>query len=53
MAVPDTVMTNADISAIVDTSDEWIIARTGIRERRIALGANLPRHRIKGCTGRA
>ena len=36
MAVPDTVMTNADISAIVDTSDEWIVARTGIRERRIA-----------------
>ncbi len=35
MAVPDTVMTNADISAIVDTSDEWIVARTGIRERRI------------------
>ncbi|MBE2181903.1 MAG: ketoacyl-ACP synthase III [Anaerolineae bacterium] len=36
MAVPETVMTNDDISAIVETSDEWIQARTGIRERRIA-----------------
>lgn len=36
MAVPEAVMTNADISAIVDTSDEWIVARTGIKERRIA-----------------
>lgn len=36
MAVPDTVMTNDDLSAIVDTTDEWIRSRTGIRERRIA-----------------
>lgn len=36
MAVPDTIMTNNDLSAIVETSDEWISARTGIRERRIA-----------------
>lgn len=36
MAVPETVMTNADISTFVDTTDEWIFARTGIRERRIA-----------------
>ena len=34
--VPPKVMTNADISKIVDTSDEWIVPRTGIRERRIA-----------------
>ena len=33
---PDDVMTNAQIAARVDTSDEWIAARTGIRERRIA-----------------
>ena len=32
-------MTNADFEKIVDTSDEWIVSRTGIRERRIA-GAN-------------
>ena len=36
MAVPDTVLTNDDLSAIVDTTDEWIRSRTGIRERRIA-----------------
>jgi 3-oxoacyl-[acyl-carrier-protein] synthase-3 len=36
MAVPDRVMTNDDLSRIVDTNNEWIIARTGIRERRIA-----------------
>lgn len=36
MAVPSRVMTNHDIAQIVDTSDEWIVSRTGIRERRIA-----------------
>ncbi|GAB4570208.1 MAG: ketoacyl-ACP synthase III [Anaerolineae bacterium] len=36
MAVPDHVMTNHDLEAIVDTSDAWIQERTGIRERRIA-----------------
>ncbi len=34
--VPEKVMTNADLEKIVETSDEWIIKRTGIRERRIA-----------------
>lgn len=34
--VPDRIMTNADLEAIVETSDEWIFTRTGIRERRIA-----------------
>lgn len=29
-------MTNADFEKLVDTSDEWIVSRTGIRERRIA-----------------
>lgn len=33
---PARVMTNEDISKIVDTTDEWIIKRTGIKERRIA-----------------
>jgi 3-oxoacyl-[acyl-carrier-protein] synthase-3 len=36
MAVPDKVLSNDDLAAIVETSDEWIVARTGIRERRIA-----------------
>ena len=34
--VPPRVLTNADLEKIVDTSDEWIVARTGIRERHIA-----------------
>ena len=34
--VPDRVVTNDELSQYVDTSDEWIIERTGIRERRIA-----------------
>lgn len=34
--VPDRVMTNDELSAFVDTSDEWIRDRTGIRERRVA-----------------
>lgn len=36
MAAPEHVMTNEDLEKIVDTSDEWIQSRTGIRERRIA-----------------
>jgi len=34
--VPDRVLTNDDLAQMVDTSDEWIRERTGIRERRIA-----------------
>jgi 3-oxoacyl-[acyl-carrier-protein] synthase-3 len=34
--VPDQVVTNDDLAKHVDTSDEWIVERTGIRERRIA-----------------
>jgi 3-oxoacyl-[acyl-carrier-protein] synthase-3 len=33
---PSLVLTNADLERLVDTSDEWIVSRTGIRERRIA-----------------
>jgi 3-oxoacyl-[acyl-carrier-protein] synthase-3 len=35
-AVPEKVLTNFDLAKMVDTSDEWIRSRTGIRERRIA-----------------
>ncbi|MBX3070200.1 MAG: ketoacyl-ACP synthase III [Thermomicrobiales bacterium] len=35
MAVPERVLTNADLERMVDTSDEWILSRTGIRERRV------------------
>ena len=34
--VPEKILTNADLSRMVDTSDEWITTRTGIKERRIA-----------------
>jgi 3-oxoacyl-[acyl-carrier-protein] synthase-3 len=34
--LPDRVLTNADLEAMVDTSDEWIVTRTGIKERHIA-----------------
>jgi 3-oxoacyl-[acyl-carrier-protein] synthase-3 len=34
--VPERVLTNAELEKLVDTSDEWIISRTGIRERRLA-----------------
>jgi len=34
MAVPDRVVTNDDLSRVMDTTDEWIRARTGIQERR-------------------
>tara|TARA_B100000530_G_scaffold171867_1_gene108478 strand:- start:11254 stop:11529 length:276 start_codon:yes stop_codon:yes gene_type:complete len=34
--VPEKVLTNAALEELVDTNDEWIITRTGIRERRIA-----------------
>ena len=34
--VPERVMTNADLEKIVETSDEWITSRTGIKERRMA-----------------
>jgi 3-oxoacyl-[acyl-carrier-protein] synthase-3 len=36
MYVPDRVLTNHDLEQLVETSDEWIVERTGIRERRIA-----------------
>jgi 3-oxoacyl-[acyl-carrier-protein] synthase-3 len=34
--LPEQVLTNADLEKMVDTTDEWIVTRTGIRERRIA-----------------
>jgi len=36
MYAPSRIMTNDDLARLVDTSDEWIVSRTGIRERRIA-----------------
>lgn len=39
--VPDYILTNKELEAIVDTSDEWITSRTGIKERRILKGEGL------------
>lgn len=39
--VPDDVLTNDDLAKIVDTNDEWISTRTGIKERRIQKGEGL------------
>ena len=36
--LPEQIMTNDDLSDIVETSNEWILSRTGIRERRISTG---------------
>ncbi len=36
--VPDYVLTNAELETMVDTNDEWIVSRTGIKERRILKG---------------
>jgi 3-oxoacyl-[acyl-carrier-protein] synthase-3 len=39
--LPEKVLTNADLAGIVDTSDDWIVERTGICERRIAAEGEL------------
>src|SRR6187397_1909101 len=38
--VPDYILTNKELETMVDTSDEWITSRTGIKERRILIGEN-------------
>ena len=38
--VPDFVLSNALLETMVDTNDEWITSRTGIKERRILKGEN-------------
>lgn len=38
--VPDYVLTNRELETMVETSDEWIVSRTGIKERRILKGEN-------------
>ena len=53
--VPEHILTNAELEKLVDTSDEWIVSRTGIKERRIAaadeytsdLAANAARRAIE------
>ncbi len=55
--LPPAVLTNADLATFLDTSDEWITTRTGIRERRIShvgLGelADVAAHRALAAAGR-
>src|SRR5215470_12479294 len=40
-SLPDYVLTNAELAAMVDTTDSWIVERTGIKERRILKGPGL------------
>ena len=42
MAVPEKILTNEELTHMVETSDEWIRSRTGIRERRIAAEGETP-----------
>ncbi len=42
MAVPEQILTNDDLEKMVATSNEWILERTGIRERRIACKGQSP-----------
>ncbi|MGC6459564.1 MAG: beta-ketoacyl-ACP synthase III [Akkermansiaceae bacterium] len=42
--LPQKVLTNEDLSKLVDTSDEWIVTRTGIKERRIAAEGEATSH---------
>ena len=51
--VPARILTNADLAAMVDTSDEWIFSRTGIRERRIAAKDEFTSHLATNAAERA
>ena len=42
--LPEKILTNNDLSKFIDTSDEWITARTGIRERHIAAEGEMTSH---------
>lgn len=42
--VPEKVLTNEELATLVDTSDEWIVTRTGIKERRIAKEGEFTSH---------
>jgi 3-oxoacyl-[acyl-carrier-protein] synthase-3 len=58
MCVPPAVLSNADLETLTDTSDEWIVTRTGIAERRVShvdtsdMAAVAARHAL-ACAGRS
>jgi 3-oxoacyl-[acyl-carrier-protein] synthase-3 len=51
--VPEHILTNADLEKSVDTSDEWITSRTGIKERRIAAAGQFTSDLAAQAAGRA
>jgi len=51
--VPERVLTNADLEKMVDTTDEWITSRTGIKERRIAAPGEATSHMATRAAQRA
>src|SRR5262245_32465127 len=57
-AMPPAVLTNADLSTFLDTNDEWVVSRTGMKERRISHAsatemATLAARRALACAGLA
>ena len=42
--LPERVVTNAELAAQIDTSDDWIVQRTGIRQRHIAAEGEFTSH---------
>ena len=53
MCVPSRVVTNDDLAKLMDTSDEWIVQRSGIRERRYIEPGTQPADLARGATERA
>ena len=51
--VPERILTNAELAIQVDTSDEWIVSRTGIKERRIAAEGEFTSHMATHAARRA
>ncbi len=51
--VPERILTNEELAAKVDTSDEWIVTRTGIKERRIAAEGEFTSHMATHAARRA
>jgi len=53
-SLPEKVVTNFDLEKLVETSDEWIATRTGIRERRVAReGETMSQFRLQASSGRS
>jgi hypothetical protein len=51
--VPEKILTNEELAARVDTSDEWIVTRTGIKERRIAADDEFTSHMASAAARKA